>query len=253
MLVVDDEAAVQDVIARTFRKRGYEVLLASCGDEAMAMAREEKFDVYLLDIRMPGMDGLELLGEIRHLCPDAMAIILTAQDGEENNLKAKAIDLGAFAYLNKPCSLKDVEDTIERAYQQVPAVPSKRLIMLVDDEAVIREVASRGLTKRGYDVVTASCGEEAIECAKRREFDAYVLDIRMPRMNGLEVLRIIKSMYPDAIVIMLTAVIDSEMRTECTAIDLGAFAYLNKPCGANEIDDALKRAFASESNAWARV
>ncbi|MDD5095127.1 MAG: response regulator, partial [Dehalococcoidia bacterium] len=90
----------------------------------------------------------------------------------------------------------------------------------------------------------ASCGIDAMALTAEREFDVFVMDIKMPGMNGLELLRNIKEKRPNARVIMMSAVADPEMETESRAMQLQAFAFLRKPCKLQDLDDAIQRALA---------
>ncbi|MDD5094978.1 MAG: response regulator [Dehalococcoidia bacterium] len=120
-------------------------------------------------------------------------------------------------------------------------VVARKSLLLVDDHDSLRDMLGRALTNRGYDVSSASCGTDALSMSSERIFDVVVLDIKMPGMNGLEVLRKIREMYPDVPVIILSAVADPEMKTESQAMQLRASVYLHKPCKLQDLDAAIQR------------
>ncbi len=103
----------------------------------------------------------------------------------------------------------------------------KSKILVVDDEDALRTVLSIGLTSEGYNVSTASDGDEAISGLQKETFDLVVLDIKMPRMNGFEVLKFVKEKHPETKVVMLTGISDLEDAIESKK--LGANDFVNKP------------------------
>lgn len=120
-------------------------------------------------------------------------------------------------------------------------------ILVVDDEDSVRTGIAQGLSKRGYDVIEARSGLEALEMSNQERFDLILLDIKMPGMNGIQVLRRIKEKFPEATIVMLTAVPDPDLLIEPTVIDLGAEAYLKKPIRLSDLDDAVKGALGNKA------
>jgi DNA-binding response OmpR family regulator len=116
-------------------------------------------------------------------------------------------------------------------------------VLLVDDEDDFRELLGKRLTKRGLAVSTAASGEAGLGQAQDGDFDVVVLDVKMPGMDGLEVLRRLRKIAPDTEVILLTGHANMEVAVE--GMDLGAFDYLMKPVAINEllykIQDATAR------------
>lgn len=117
-------------------------------------------------------------------------------------------------------------------------------ILVVDDEDPVRSGIAQGLAKRGYDVIEASSGEEALDMSSQERFDLILLDIKMPGINGIQVLNRLKDKYPDATVVMLTAVPDPDLLIEPTVRELGAEGYLKKPIRLSDLDQAVKEAIS---------
>lgn len=130
-------------------------------------------------------------------------------------------------------------------------MPNDISVLMVDDEAQFRETTSKILKKRGYAATVAASGEEALELLEKSSFDVVVLDIKMPGMDGHEALKQIKSIRPESQVIMLTG--HGSEASAKTALDKGAFDYLNKPCDidllAMKINDAHKHRKPDEKKA----
>jgi DNA-binding NtrC family response regulator len=114
LLVVDDEPLLREFLEEALRRCGHSVQLASSGDEALRRVSLDPPDVILLDIRLPGRDGITLLPEFRLLCPEAPVIMMTGHGTLESAVSA--MRLGAFDYLTKPFSAEAVELAVDRAF-----------------------------------------------------------------------------------------------------------------------------------------
>jgi two-component system response regulator PilR (NtrC family) len=113
-------------------------------------------------------------------------------------------------------------------------------ILVVDDERSMREVLFSMLKNEGYDVTVAEGGEAAIEAVRQENFDAIITDVRMPKVDGLQVLKAAKELSPSTVVIMITAFGSSETAVE--AMKLGAYDYISKPFKYDEVTLNIKRA-----------
>jgi two-component system response regulator (stage 0 sporulation protein F) len=112
-------------------------------------------------------------------------------------------------------------------------------ILVVDDEENAREGLSKILSKEGYRVETAANGKEAIDSLKSQRYDLVITDMRMPLMDGFEVLREIKKMDENIGVIMITAY--GEVESYLEAMNMGAFEYINKPVRVNELKRVITK------------
>lgn len=113
----------------------------------------------------------------------------------------------------------------------------KKKILVVDDEEAIRNSLKKFLTKKEYEVDTASCGEEGIEKVGKEKFFAVLLDIKMPGMGGADTLKKMKEIDKEVSVIMITAVKDDEIGKRC--MELGASDYITKPLGLQYLENVL--------------
>jgi len=114
LLIVDDETRFLQAIARRLSKRGFDVRTATNGPEALELARGEQFDIALLDLKMPGMDGGEVLRALKKEHQFLEAIILTGHGSLESAVELTK--LGAFSYLPKPYELDKLIETLKDAY-----------------------------------------------------------------------------------------------------------------------------------------
>ena len=113
ILLVDDEIVFTRNLSRLLEVRGYRVTIANDGESALRAFGEEKFDVVVLDLKMPGIDGITTLEEIRQLGLYTETLILTGHGSSDT--KARAEELGAYAYMSKPCDLDDLLSMIKKA------------------------------------------------------------------------------------------------------------------------------------------
>jgi DNA-binding NtrC family response regulator len=117
VLVVDDEGRLRDVLTRAIASWGFQVAAARSGEEALRLAQASKFDISILDLNLPGIDGIELFEKLRHLNADHQVIVLT---GFGNLESARAsIRLDVVDFLEKPCPLGELEKSIHRATQRI--------------------------------------------------------------------------------------------------------------------------------------
>lgn len=119
VLLVDDEAAYVDVLANRLGKRGFDVKKAYTSPEALLVLRTQQFDVAVLDLKMPDMDGIEVLKIAKQVNPDLQVIMLTGHGSAA--ACEQGLALGAFDYLMKPCEFETLVEKIREAFQKKPA------------------------------------------------------------------------------------------------------------------------------------
>ena len=226
ILVVDDEMSVLDSLDDIFEQRGYRVSLAEDGYKAIEMAKKEHFDIVLTDVKMPGINGVETFREIKRYSPSTIVIMMTGYSVEE--LLKQAMEMGAHAVIYKPFDVEKLIKTIEGAMQNP-------LIMVVDDRDEDRETIKDILSEKGYRVITAGDGYQALDLIVKANFDIIIMDFKMPRMDGLRTLEWIKEIKPHVGIIMMSAFPMDEIVGQ--AIREGALAFLYKPV---EMEKLLK-------------
>lgn len=116
VLVVDDELDFMETLVKRLERRGFEVTGVGSGREALELHGRKPFDVVILDVMMPGMDGIETLREIKLAWPRTQVILLSGHGGEEMGMRGMAY--GAYSYLLKPVSLAAVVETVYRAFEE---------------------------------------------------------------------------------------------------------------------------------------
>ncbi|PJF25520.1 MAG: hypothetical protein CUN53_12375 [Phototrophicales bacterium] len=127
ILVVDDEAAIRYSVSKTLQRVGYVVREAANGEEALEALKGSWFDVVLTDIRMPGIDGVELVRRIKDTEPDTVVILMTAYPNL--NTAVEALRLGAHDYLIKPSSSQDIRASVARGVERAQALKRRRALL----------------------------------------------------------------------------------------------------------------------------
>ncbi len=244
ILVVDDEAQIRNVLYQLLTKKGYSVTTAPSGKAALDALKKDRPDLIILDQNMPKMDGLETLKRIRESDKSIGIVMLTGYVSEE--LEKNALQLGVDEFLGKghgtsaQLFLKSIENVLERkATAPKNATRPGGEIMVVDDEATIRDMLNQFLTRHGYTVKTASSGEETLEILKTKSYQPQLilLDINMPGIDGLVTLREIKKINKEAGVIIMTGINDEILGLQ--ALESGAFEYIMKPFNLEYLELAI--------------
>ncbi len=204
LLVIDDDRLHCDLLEVALARQGYQVSTATSGRTGIALFRQLSPLVTLIDLRMPEMDGLAVLKEIRTLDPCAGVIILGGGVTEDQENQAR--ELRVTDFLRKGLSLDVLIGAVHRVAQQarrqrssVQGRPteevdqvSKEQIVVVDDDVMARDLLVRFLTLRGYHVRPANDGREALRLISESPPDLLILDLVMPEMNGVEVLQALR-------------------------------------------------------------
>ena len=176
VLVIDDDAAVRDLMARFLGKEGFRVVGAGGGEEGLHLARTLQPDVITLDVLMPGMDGWSVLAALKADAglAEIPVVMLTMLD--DRNL---GYALGAADYLTKPIDRERLVAVLARYRRDLP-------VLVVDDDADFRDLARRVLEREGYSVVEAENGRAALARLRDTVPGVILLDLMMPEMDGFD-------------------------------------------------------------------
>lgn len=249
LLVIDDDRLNCDMLQTVFVRQGYQVLTATSGQEGLELFHTRNPRVTLLDLRMPGMDGLAVLKEIRAHDPAAGVIILGGGATEDQENQAR--ELRVTDFFRKGLSLDMLIGVVNHIAQQgardkpvcgtlqPPNNPSlNESILVVDDEGLVRDLLVRFLGLRGYHVRGAKDGVEALSMVAEFKPDLIVLDLVMPGMNGIEVLRSLREKEYAGGIIILTGNHNEGLVGE--AWSMGPQEVLGKPVDLERLFTAVQ-------------
>jgi len=219
ILVVDDLRSMRLTLGGILEDEGYSVTTVEDGYQAIEVVKKQHFDAIFIDIKMPGIDGVQTFREIKKVDPDIAVVMMTAYSVED--LVREALEEGAHAIIYKPFDINMVIAIIEEMLTR------KTMVLVVDDHYGDRETLKAILEEKGYRVATAADGAEAIDMVKSRHYDIIFLDVRLPDMTGFETFGKVKKIDPQAAVIMMTGYAEEKLMEN--AVGEGAFTYLYKP------------------------
>jgi len=260
-LVVDDDFNTCDSVTKMLVKVGMRAEWTLSGKEAVLRARQsiemsDVYHAYIIDWRLPDMNGIEVTRQIRSLHDDTPIIILTAYDWSDIEVEAKAA--GVTAFCSKPMFMSDLRETLMNAIGQKPAdavqglLPEKNAdfkgkhILLVEDNELNREIAQEILQEYGFLVDTAENGAVAVEkvsTAAPGSYDLVLMDVQMPIMDGYTATRKIRALDDPAraklpILAMTANAFDEDRRN---ALESGMNGFLSKPIVIGDLVQELHK------------
>ena len=253
VLIVDDNATNRHILVKQTRSWGMLARHTEDPSEAIGWVRRgDPFDVAILDMQMPGMDGAALAVELRrHRDARALPLVMLSSLGREEG----SADFAAS--LTKPVRPSQLHDTLMAVLGQelaaggpaAPVAPDDRLaerlplrILVVEDNAVNQQLVLLLLQKEGYRADVAANGLEALEALERQPYDAVLMDVEMPEMDGLEATRQIHQRWPRERRPHIVAVTANAMQGERElCLQAGMDDYLAKPIRIEELAAALTR------------
>ena len=260
-LVVDDDFNTCDSVTKMLVKVGMRAEWTLSGKEAVLRARRsiemsDAYHAYIIDWRLPDMNGIEVTRQIRSLHDDTPIIILTAYDWSDIEVEAKAA--GVTAFCSKPMFMSDLRETLMSALGQKPADAVQRLlpeknadfkgkhILLVEDNELNREIAQEILREYGFLVDSAENGAVAVEkvsTAAPGSYDLVLMDVQMPIMDGYTATRKIRALDDPAraklpILAMTANAFDEDRRN---ALESGMNGFLSKPIVIGDLVQELHK------------
>ena len=260
-LVVDDDFNTCDSVTKMLVKVGMRAEWTLSGKEAVLRARQsiemsDVYHAYIIDWRLPDMNGIEVTRQIRSLHDDTPIIILTAYDWSDIEVEAKAA--GVTAFCAKPMFMSDLRETLMSALGQKPADAVQRLlpeknadfkgkhILLVEDNELNREIAQEILREYGFLVDSAENGAVAVEkvsTAAPGSYDLVLMDVQMPIMDGYTATRKIRALDDPVranlpILAMTANAFDEDRRN---ALESGMNGFLSKPIVIDDLVQELRK------------
>ena len=255
MLIVDDNDTNRKILSKQAQSWGMKTEEASSGIIALQMLQNERvFDIAILDMRMPEMNGLDLAKEIKHRQNGKMLPLIMLSSIGSRELKGEENLFAAI--LTKPIKQSQLFNAVASAFNftaldsksssvvKIDSGMAKRIplrILLAEDNAVNQKLALRILQKLGYLADLANNGIEALQSLERQPYDVVLMDVQMPEMDGLEATRNIHKMMKGQnrpyIIAMTALAIDGD-REQC--LDAGMDDYVSKPIRIDELIHALE-------------
>jgi len=250
MLIVDDNQTNRRILREMLAAEGIKVDEVSTAAEGLEALRRVRYDIAILDVQMPDMDGFQLATAVRGEKKIARTNLLMLTSAGQRGDGERCRELGIRGYLTKPISRSDLLEALGTVLAGSPdetgsaevitrhTIAESRAsmrVLLAEDNPVNQQVAVAMLVKRGHEVQVVSNGREALDAVRAHDYDVVLMDIQMPEMDGFEATQAIRELPKgkDLPIIALTAHALSGERERC--LSHGMTDYLAKPFKAHEL------------------
>ena len=227
ILIVDDDQRMAGTLKDILNAKGHEADAGHSGPEALKRVAQTHFDCVLTDIKMPGMNGVDLYKAIKQKQPDIPVVLMTAYSTDK--LVKEGLEQGAIASLTKPLDINALLTFFS-------SLRKERSVLIVDDDPKFCKTLGDILQERDF-VVTEVTDPHGVMEKIKPDSQIVLLDMKLNSVGGLEVLKQIKEQYPHLPVILVTGYRDEMKNAIESAMKIGAHTYLYKPF---EIDDLLQ-------------
>jgi DNA-binding response OmpR family regulator len=231
-LVVDDDLDTCRNLADILGDLDYDVDVAHDGPTALAMVRQTPYDLALLDLRMPGMDGLTLYRGIRETRSDTVAMIVTAYATAET--RDEALRAGAWQVLSKPVNFSQLLPLIQEAAEQP-------LVLVVDDDRDLCDNLWDLFRERGMRVCAAHSEKEAGERLESRDLHVVLIDMKLPDGDGESVFKLVRELAPSARTVLISGHRSEMERRIDEVVKAGADAVCYKPFDVSRLLETVQR------------
>lgn len=247
-LIVDDTETNRELLLQLTERWGMEAEAFTSGTGALSRLHSAgtSFDIALLDMQMPGMDGLTLAGRLQEEIGSFPIVILSSVHRPQSRTEVEA-----SAWLHKPIKQSSLQQVILESLGReavprssgdgAPSMQTPREVLLVEDDTVNRKMTTQVLKKMGHEVETAVNGIEALEALRERTYEVVLMDVQMPEMDGLEATQRLRKEHPadeQPYVVALTAAVMEQDRKRCR--EAGMDAFLSKPIQQEELAELLQ-------------
>lgn len=232
ILIVDDDQDMTATLALILKEEGYEAIPANNGYAAIKTVKEKRVDLILMDMKMPGLNGVETYKEIRKIRPGVPVVMITAYAPE--NLVKEALEHNAREVIYKPFDMEEMLELINKLKEGT-------IISIVDDDLISSAKMRDYLEEKGYRVYITTNGTDAVELIKKKKTHIVFIDIEIPPSNGLETYLKIKEINPTTTAVMLAEYRKNAKSLAGEAIRENAFTCLYRPFEIEEITQVIEK------------
>ncbi len=242
IFIVDDDRDFAESLGEILTAAGHRVELSFDGESAVHIFRRENFDITFMDVKLPGMNGVESFFEIRKINPGARVVMMTAYSVEQ--ILTQAIEHGALGVLRKPF------DTT-RLLRMLEDVQPDGVILMADDDPDFADSLRQLFSDRGYKVLVSTNGGEAVAKVLADGIDILVLDLKLPVLSGLEVYLELRRRNRSLPTIIVTGYAEEEAGAMDQLRTMSVAGFLIKPFDPQKMLDII-RSIENDNlqNAW---
>jgi len=227
VLVVDDDRRMVRTICDILKIKGYHAMAAYSGEDAVEQVKSMQPDCVLMDIRMPGLDGVEAFRMIKELAPDLPVVLMSAFASEDRIIEASR--LGAYSVLSKPIDIQSLLAFLS-------TLKKEKFILVVDDDPLFCHTLKGILQLKSYRVETAADAGQALQHMEQHYTLSVILDLKLGNADGLDLLQQIRQLYPSKPVVLVTGYREEMSSSVEKGLKIGAHCCFYKPF---EVDGLL--------------
>ncbi len=248
VLLVDDSSTARQIIKRELIQMGFKdqnVRDAADGEQALKFLAKTEFHMIISDWYMPNMDGIELLKAVKtdNRFKNIPFLMLTTE--AKKNKISQAYESSADQYIGKPFKTEPFQQIVNKLLLGSNSYDDKK-VLVIDDSAVLRSILAKNLVEVGFqksNIMESKDGEDGLDKLLVDKYDLVITDWYMPKMDGLEFVKMIKEKdhLKNIPLLMVTSEMDSKKELE--AFRAGISAYIIKPFTANDLASTIKEVF----------
>ena len=239
VLVVDDDADMTETLSDILSAVGIQVETAHDGFQALKKINIREYDIVLMDIKMPKMNGIECFKEIKKVQPETTVMMMTAYGIKD--LVAEALTEEVYGIWYKPVEILKILELVEKT-------PKKgALLLIVDEDISTNEIMAQILQSRGHQLIQVSSGEEAKKTIKEKEVDLVFVNAKIPVMNGLETFLELQKIRPHIKTIIIAAYYQEVESIVEEAIKNEFYTCLYKPIKIDNLLKIVKKVVAAKT------
>lgn len=234
ILIVDDSTAMRSALIKTLRSFEADIDQAENGQLGLEMASQKKYDLIITDVDMPVMDGFTLCRKLRaNPNVNGTPVIILSSHDKDSDIE-HGFELGASAYVSKTNAQEQLPHVIEGLLEKISLL-HRRLVMVVDDSEIIRNIIKKGLIKESFEVITAENGNAALNLLNEAKPDLIICDLNMPVMDGLDFCRTIRKTPAISSIPFVAMSKESDRYKLRHMLQSGAATYIIKPFNIDQL------------------
>jgi DNA-binding NtrC family response regulator len=231
VLVVDDDRSMVRTLSDVLRHKGFEVTAAYSGLEAVDASSAAQFDIVLMDVKMPGMDGVTAYKVMKSQRPDVRVVLMTAYAAQE--MLAEAEREGVLRVMPKPVDIASLLTVLaENSSRQRP-------LLLVDSDATFLKSLAEVLRLKGFDIAQASTLDEATRLLTERKPAAVLLHMHVGAIGVAEAVAAVRKVRPDAALIVYSGQQGAQVEVQSAVPPESVHAFLQKPFAVEQLTGVL--------------
>jgi len=234
VLVVDDDRGMCKTLCDILKVKGYGCEVAYSGEEAIERVGQKEYGCVLMDIKMPGISGVEAFQTIRKMESKVVVVLMTAYFTDPSVKEAK--QMGVLAVLPKPLDITSLLSFLS-------FVEKQKAILIVDDDAIFCLTMGDILRQQNFNVQTDLSSEGAMEKITKDGVDIVLLDMKLDGLSGLDVLKLIRKADPNIQVILITGYHQEMAQAIKEALDIKAYTCLYKPLDMDKLIKTLEEIY----------